>query len=412
MSGSSRSGDGVHLLPPGPERAAGRRGCGRAAPGGRRASARWPGRAASAPGSRTASGRRRATPAVTAVNRPVVDLDQHVGVGSARSAQPGVLGDQYVGSPARQLRQHGGQRAHAGGAVVVGRRARPGSARRRSGCARTASRSARARRARPASWPAPVGSTGASPSSAASRSRSAGVEGDLGGDRLGGRSSTVGAVAAGALGRPLCATASTSASSVAASAARASSQAVTRDGIALVALGSHARPGRRWRARRRSRASLLAASTVNGEGQHRVAPVGHPGGAGVVGLAGEVEPPPAVRPDRAGHRRPARPGRPSAAALLDVQLDERADPAQQRPGRGPSRPGRRRRRQRLGERHPVAVAQRAARGPASSAPVSSREPEAGTPNRAPSSSAKAATASGRAGVTPRGAQLVDGEEAR
>ena len=33
--------------------------------------------------------------------------------------------------------------------------------------------------------------------------------------------------------------------------------------------------------------------------QHRVAPVLHPGGAGVVGLAGEVEAPSAVRPDLA-----------------------------------------------------------------------------------------------------------------
>ena len=64
-----------------------------------------------------------------------------------------------------------------------------------------------------------------------------------------------------------------------------------------------------------------------GEADHRVPPVGQPGGAGVVGLTRDVEPPPAVRPDRRSHR-DRRPEVDQSAALLDVQLDERADTGQ------------------------------------------------------------------------------------
>ena len=76
---------------------------------------------------------------------------------------------------------------------------------------------------------------------------------------------------------------------------------------------------------------------------HRVAAVRQPGGAGVVGLAGEVDPPAAVRPEAGadGHRVAGVDQRP---ALLDVQLDESADPARVSSSRPSSLglPGRRR----------------------------------------------------------------------
>jgi hypothetical protein len=67
-------------------------------------------------------------------------------------------------------------------------------------------------------------------------------------------------------------------------------------------------------------------------------PVGHRGGAGVVGLAGEVD-----RQRPCGQIALATPtgARPQRPALLDVQLDERADAAQPL-GSGPSASGRRR----------------------------------------------------------------------
>lgn len=58
--------------------------------------------------------------------------------------------------------------------------------------------------------------------------------------------------------------------------------------------------------------------------QHGVAPVHEAGGAGVVGLAPEVEPPAAVRPDGAGDADPVA-GEVERPSLLDVQLDEGAD---------------------------------------------------------------------------------------
>ena len=134
-------------------------------------------------------------------------------------------------------------------------------------------------------------------------------------------------------------------------------------------------------------------------GEHRVVPVLHPGRAGVVGLAGEVEAVAPVRPDLAGH-----PDRGAAvdevAALLDVQLDEACPIAVQQPrpaelrleaGASPSR------RAGVRRRGP------AARGPAPSvvAPVASREPRQASPNREPSSSANTATPIGRVGANPR-----------
>ena len=76
----------------------------------------------------------------------------------------------------------------------------------------------------------------------------------------------------------------------------------------------------------------------------------------MVGLAGEVESPPAVRPDRGGHADGCVEVD-KGAALLDVQLDEHADPVQrlvvppERGGVGACGA------HRLGQAHAVAVAQ-------------------------------------------------------
>ena len=136
------------------------------------------------------------------------------------------------------------------------------------------------------------------------------------------------------------------------------------------------------------------------EREHRVVPVGQPGGACVVRLAAERELPAPVRPD----------GRRDGDRAVD------ADPA-----RGPARRAVRRRRRRD---RPAADRRRDARacGPPSSsprpsvtpwmsrsprafsalnAPVDSWEPTHATPNRAPSSSEKATTATGTRGTTPR-----------
>ena len=127
---------------------------------------------------------------------------------------------------------------------------------------------------------------------------------------------------AGGRRRPPPTTARTSASS----APRASSQARTRDGIALVPLGAHGHPADGGD-RAAGGGRLAGGQHGGGQPEHRVVAVHQPGGAGVVGLAVEVQPPPAVRPDAVGDADGgARVDQ--AAALLDVQLDQGADPAQ------------------------------------------------------------------------------------
>ena len=108
----------------------GRRGCARAARGGRRASGRWPGRA----GSARAAARRRpaaapARPGVTAVNRPSVDLDQHVRrpTGAGRSQAYSAQYRRRSASPARQLLQHVGERRRPRPRSRRRWRARPGA---------------------------------------------------------------------------------------------------------------------------------------------------------------------------------------------------------------------------------------------------------------------------------------------
>ena len=83
-------------------------------------------------------------------------------------------------------------------------------------------------------------------------------------------------------------------------------------------------------------------------------PVRHPGGARVVARPGEVQPPPPVRPDRTGHPDRYRQG----PALLDVQLDERTDPAQALRIRAEQRRLDPAGLHRLGQVHPVPVGQR------------------------------------------------------
>ena len=181
----------------------------------------------------------------------------------------------------------------------------------------------------------------------------------------------------------------------ASSAPRASSQARTSEGIALVPFGATAtRP--MVATAPCSVAASRAAQHGGGQPEHRVVAVDQPGGAGVVGLAVEVEPPPAVRPDAAARRRPRAPRRRGPGPA------RRAARRRCRPGAASRRRGRAasgRARPRSSPRPASCRRRRAGRGPgpASSAPVSSREPAQAMPNRAPSSSVKLTTASGRAG---------------
>ena len=127
----------------------------------------------------------------------------------------------------------------------------------------------------------------------------------------------------------------------------------------------------------------------------------------MVGLAGEVEPPPAVRPDRACRRRPARsrstrPRPCSTCSSTNVPIRRSVSRVRRRRGPGRARP------------RPCASAivtpsaSRSARARSgSSAPVSSRDPAQATPNRAPSSSPKLTTPIGRAGRNPSAAQHVE-----
>ena len=157
----------------------------------------------------------------------------------------------------------------------------------------------------------------------------------------------------------------------------------------------------------------LRAGVVHGGGerQHRIAPVDQAGGPGVVGLAAEGESPAAVRPDRRGDRdRSVRPDPVRGPARREARrTPQRAQqdrgPRRRARGCGPPptvrRPGCCRRR-RAGSAH----VRRRAR------PVDSCDPTHATPNRAPSSSENATTATGTAGLTPSRAQEVDRGERR
>ena len=119
-----------------------------------------------------------------------------------------------------------------------------------------------------------------------------------------------------------------------------------------------------------------------------------------------VEPPPAVRPDPLRRSRSPRPGPPARGPARCAVPRTRRCP---RPGRGPGPGPRGRARRRSSPRRTWCRRSRPAPGPwpGSIAPASSRLPRQATPNRPPSSSQNAATASGRTGGTPRSAQQVD-----
>ena len=188
---------------------------------------------------------------------------------------------------------------------------------------------------------------------------------------------------------------STSALTASSSPPLASSQALTRPGTALALLGDTRDLPKVATTPPRS-AAWRGVQDGPGEGQHRVVAVGQRGGTRVVGLAVEVEPPAAVRPDGRGDADlgvPVAPG--PAPARCGVRRRRRCAAGSPRPG-----PGRR-------GRAPPGAAPRPASRPrrrfsaralsGSRIPVSSREPTHGTPNRAPSSSAKQAMPRGRTG---------------
>ena len=131
---------------------------------------------------------------------------------------------------------------------------------------------------------------------------------------------------------------------------------------------------------------------------HRIPAIAQPGGAGVVGLTGNLDPPPAVRPKPVANR-DSTAEVDQAATLLDVQLEN--DPMRPRAsGSGPRcsglPPGPT---HCLRHGHAVGVTQaRALSG--LSAPVITRDPAQETPNRAPSSSTKFTTPIGRRGAKP------------
>ena len=123
------------------------------------------------------------------------------------------------------------------------------------------------------------------------------------------------------------------------------------------------------------------------------------GGAGVVGLAGHVDPPPAVRPDVAAD--------PHGVAEVDqgrgparraARRRCRPAPGSRRRGRGSRGRGRRAASPRPWSCRRGSVSPRARSAP--SAPVMTREPAQAMPKRAPSSSAKLTTPTGRAGAKP------------
>ena len=205
------------------------------------ASARWRSPGSIRPGSRGVAGRgaRRAR----SVNRPsaISNVTSAARPSGARPAGPRPA----RGAP-QPARGHRGHRSVAGArsarAISRGerrrprrrsrrrRRARSGRARPRWGCARRASRSGTPAAARtPASCPAPVGSSGASPSSAASRRASAGSNGVRSVQRLLGERRPPSA-------RDVRAT--TAAHAARRPSPRASSQAVTCDGMALTPFGA------------------------------------------------------------------------------------------------------------------------------------------------------------------------------
>ena len=195
------------------------------------------------------------------------------------------------------------------------------------------------------------------------------------------------------------------------SAPRASSQPVTRLAMALTP------PGSTRTLPTVATQPCRVGGRAGGEderrrAEHGVLAVVEPGGAGVVGLAGDVEPPAAVRPDVAAdpHGGPAW-SRSTSARPCSTCSSTKAPTRRKRlvvGGRAVagSRPA-----ARIASAIVVPSASRSARArSAGSAPVITREPAQATPNRAPSSSPKLATPSGTPRREPAVAQRVDGGE--
>ena len=124
------------------------------------------------------------------------------------------------------------------------------------------------------------------------------------------------------------------------------------------------------------------------------------------------KPPPAVRPDRAGRRRPARRGRPGRGPARRAARRRCRSGAASRGSRPERAPGRARPRPSPRPWSTPSASRSARARSASSAPVSSRDPAQATPKRAPSSSAKLTTPIGRAGVKPSRPQQLERGEAR
>ena len=307
-----------------------RRGYGRAAPGGTRGCGCWRSRAAR----RRAAGRRRGrrgSPGVTAVNRPSADLQPH-----ARRRRPGShacraqygCGHHGAERPARGRRWRA-RRRPAQAVVALGELGRRvGDAGRvadeqhgASGCRPRRARRRRDRRR----WPAPAPS-----GSSAEMRRRRPTSNDVAGVHDSCWTAPP-AVSASAV------SSATTARDVSGRPRRGRrARRVTRDGTALTAFGSTltlptvAERRRAGGGRPPGRAGSPRPAAASGRAGRRA------GWCRRGCLAGQVEQPAAVRPDRAADGdRLVGVGKP--AALFDVQLDERADPARAspRPARRP-----------------------------------------------------------------------------
>ena len=207
----------------------------------------------------------------------------------------------------------------------------------------------------PASWPAWVGMTGQSPSRGQPGGE-LGVEGDRAGHGLGSDGQR-GAVAARAVvGLALDGADQLGERVVGRGPGVQPRGHQRRHGVGAVGLDRD--PAERG-ALARQPGLLAGGEGGHRVGEHRVVPVLHARGAGVVGLPGEVEAPAPVRPDlaRQADREVAVD---EVAALLDVQLDEGADPIERQQAGGRVEPGVG---DRVAEEDTVAVAQLACLGP-------------------------------------------------
>ena len=375
-------------------------------------------------GRRRAAGRRR--PVRTAVIRPSGDVqgDARLDVG----AEPGVFQPVRRGvACVRQL--HASPSSTSASAVTPATQSSSAacfgraSARPRWGCVRTAWRSGRS----PERIPGVVSGAGAEDGHGArvaaalpqdrARARRAGRAANsttgVKDSRTTSRStpSRVGVLAGGLLDRRRRRRPGSSWS-----AARESSQPRTREGMALTPFGSTAILPKVARAPA-SRASRRAASTVSAYvsiGSRRSV---EPGGARVVGLAAEVEPPAAVRPDGGGDAdRGRRTGRGRGPARRGVRRRRRCGRAVR--GRGRWRRGRSRRASMAcGRRDAVAVAQpvRLLGGqlPGGEPGADAGEPEAGAllvaevddgerPARTPLRCARSSSSAAKEETTPSG----------